>query len=164
MNAKPVINLADVLLRDTGNGKGFEAKVGSFARQIGSTGIGCMLHVVEPGKKAFPYHVHHQIHELFVILEGEGTYRFGKESYPVKAGDVCAAPTGGPEHAHQIINTGKSQLKYLGISTMTDTEVVEYPDSGKFGITSRFDWSTMSGGVRHLGRPGTSLDYYDGEE
>jgi uncharacterized cupin superfamily protein len=160
----PVINLADIALRDTGNGKGFAAKVGSFARQIGSTGMGVMLHVVEPGKKAFPYHVHHQIHELFVILEGEGTYRFGKESYPVKAGDVCAAPTGGPEHAHQIINTGKTVLKYLGISTMTDTEVVEYPDSGKFGVTSRFDWSTMSGGVRHLGRPGTSLDYHDGEE
>jgi uncharacterized cupin superfamily protein len=160
----PVINLADVALRDTGNGKGFAAKVGSFAGQISSTGMGVMLHVVEPGKKAFPYHVHHQIHELFVILEGEGTYRFGKESYPVKAGDVCAAPTGGPEHAHQIINTGKTVLKYLGISTMTDTEVVEYPDSGKFGVTSRFDWSTMSGGVRHLGRPGTSLDYHDGEE
>jgi uncharacterized cupin superfamily protein len=164
MSANPVINIADVTLRDTGNGKGFAAKVGSFARQIGSTGIGVMLHVVEPGKKAFPYHVHHQIHELFVILEGEGTYRFGKESYPIKAGDVCAAPTGGPDNAHQIINSGKTVLKYLGISTMTDTEVVEYPDSGKFGVTSRFDWAAMSGGVRHLGRPGTSLDYFDGEE
>jgi uncharacterized cupin superfamily protein len=161
---KPVINLSDVALRDTGNGEGFEAKVGSFARQIGSTGMGVMLHVVEPGKKAFPYHVHHQIHELFVILEGEGTYRFGTETYPIKSGDVCAAPTGGPENAHQLINTGTTQLKYLGISTMTDTEVVEYPDSGKFGITSRYDWSTQSGGVRHLGRPGTSLDYFDGEE
>jgi uncharacterized cupin superfamily protein len=164
MSANPVISLSDIPLRGTGNGKGFEAKVGSFERQIGSTGIGCLLHVVEPGKKAFPYHVHHQIHELFVILEGEGTYRFGKESYPIKAGDVCAAPTGGPEHAHQTINSGTTVLKYLGISTTADTEVVEYPDSGKFGITSRFDWSTMSGGVRHLGRPGTGLDYFDGEE
>lgn len=161
---KPVINLSEVALRDTGNGKGFEAKVGSFARMIGSPGMGVMLHVVEPGKKAFPFHAHHQIHELFVILEGEGTYRFGNERYPVKAGDVCAAPTGGPEHAHQLINTGTVPLKYLGISTMTDTEVVEYPDSGKFGVTSRFDWSTMSGGVRHLARPGTSIDYFDGEE
>jgi uncharacterized cupin superfamily protein len=161
----PIINLADVALRDTGNGKGFAAKVGSFARQIGSTGMGCMLHVVEPGKKAFPFHVHHQIHELFVILEGEGTYRFGTERFPVKTGDVCAAPTGGPEHAHQIINTGKIPLKYLGISTMTDTEVVEYPDSGKFGVTSRFDWAKPeSGGFRYLGRTGNSLGYHDGEE
>ena len=163
MTTKPVINLADVTLKPTGDGKGFEAQVGSFGRAIGSTGIGCMLHVVPPGKKAFPYHVHHQIHELFVILEGEGEYRFGAERYPIKAGDVLAAPTGGPQVAHQIINTGKSEMRYLGISTAAQTEVVEYPDSGKFAVNSRFDWSTMSGGVRHIGRPGASLDYFDGE-
>jgi uncharacterized cupin superfamily protein len=164
MATKPVINLADVPLRDTGNGDSFAAKVGSFGGLIGSTGIGCMLHVVEPGKKAFPYHAHHQIHELFVILEGEGEYRFGAERYPVRQGDVLAAPTGGPEHAHQILNTGAVTLKYLGISTVAETEVVEYPDSGKFGVTSRYDWSTGKGGVRHLGRPGTSLHYFDGEK
>jgi uncharacterized cupin superfamily protein len=161
---KPVINIADLQLRDVGNGKGFAAKVSSFGHTIGSTGIGCMLHIVEPGKKAFPFHVHHQIHELFVILEGEGEYRFGKERYPIKAGDVLAAPTGGSEMAHQIINTGKKVMKYLGVSTKADTEVVEYPDSGKFAVTSRFDWATMSGGIRHITRPGNSLDYFDGEE
>ena len=160
---KPVINLADIPLRDTGNGAGFKARVGSFGDMIGSKGIGCMLHVVEPGCKAFPYHVHHQIHELFLILEGGGEYRFGAERYQVKAGDVLAAPTGGPEFAHQIVNTGKTAMKYLGISTKTETEVVEYPDSGKFAVTSHFDWKTMSGGVRHIARPGTSLDYFDGE-
>ena len=164
MAIKPVINLADVPLRDTSNGDAFAAKVGSFGRLIGSSGIGCMLHVVEPGKKAFPYHAHHQIHELFVILEGEGEYRFGLDCYPVKQGDVLAAPTGGPELAHQIVNTGARTLKYLGVSTMADTEVVEYPDSGKFGVTSRYDWASGKGGVRHLARPGTSLGYYDGEE
>lgn len=163
---KPVINIADVPLRDTGDGKGFKAKVGSFGHLIGSPGMGVMLHVVGPGEKAFPFYVHHQIHELFVILEGEGTYRFGAERYPVKAGDVCAAPNGGSENAHQIINTGNTALKYLGISTMAGTEVVEYPDSGKFAVFSRFDWSNpAAGGIRHVGRPGeNSLNYYDGEE
>ena len=33
---KPVINLADVPLRDNGHGDKFEAKVGSFGRAIGS--------------------------------------------------------------------------------------------------------------------------------
>ena len=167
---KPVINLADVALshvnaRDTGDGRGFSAMIGSFGDRIGSTGIGCMLHVVQPGEKAFPFHNHHQCHELFVMLEGEGTYRFGKERFPIKAGDVCAAPTGGPEVAHQIINTGSTVLKYLGLSTMAGTEVVEYPDSGKFAVSSRFNWATMSGGVRHVGRVGEHcLDYYEGEE
>ncbi len=162
--SKPVINVADVELREMGNGAGFAAKVGSFGAAIGSTGIGCMLHVVEPGKKAFPRHAHHQIHELFVILEGEGTYRFGDAEYAVKAGDVCAAPTGGPETAHQIINTGTTTLKYLGLSTEAETEVVEYPDSGKVAVMSRFDWSTMSGGIRHIFHSGDAArDYYDGE-
>ena len=162
---KPVLNLADVPLRDGGNGKDFKAKIGTFGPMIGSTGIGCMLHVVEPGQKAFPFHVHHQIHELFLILEGEGTYRFGKERYKVKAGDVCAAPTGGPEKAHQIVNTGKTVLKYLGISTKADTEAVEYPDSGKFAVTSRFDWANPAGGgIRYVGRTENTIDYWDGEK
>ncbi|TCD12410.1 cupin domain-containing protein [Oricola cellulosilytica] len=164
MTTGPVINLADVPLQKNGNGEGFEAEIGSFGRLIGSTGIGCMLHVVQPGKKAFPRHAHHQIHELFVILEGEGVYRFGDEAHPVKAGDVCAAPTGGPETAHQIANTGSVPLKYLGVSTVAETEVVEYPDSDKFAVMSRFDWATMSGGIRSIGRTKDSLGYYDGEE
>jgi uncharacterized cupin superfamily protein len=162
---KPVINIADVALREGGNGEAFKAKVGSFGSQIGSKGIGVMVHVIEPGQKAFPFHVHHQIHELFVILEGEGTYRFGSERFPVKAGDVCAAPTGGPDKAHQIINTGNATLKYLGISTTAETEVVEYPDSKKFAVMSRFDWSKPdAGGIRYVGRAGNSLNYFDGEE
>ena len=160
----PVISLSDIPLSHRGNGGAFEAEIGSFGRTIGSSGLGCMLHVVQPGKKAFPRHAHHQIHELFVILEGEGTYRFGDQSYPVQAGDVCAAPTGGPETAHQIENTGAVPMKYLGVSTMADTEVVEYPDSRKFAAISRFDWATMSGGIRFIGRTGESLDYFDGEE
>lgn len=161
----PVMNIADVPLRDTGNGKGFKARTGPFAHRIGSTGIGVMLTVVEPGNKAFPFHVHHRNHELFVILEGEGTYRFGDEHIAVKAGDVCAAPAGGPDKAHQLINTGTTTLKYLGISTREDTEVVEYPDSGKFAAISRFDWGNpAAGGIRYVGRKDNSLDYYDGEE
>ena len=162
---KPVMNIADVPLRDNKHGDTFEAKIGSFGRAIGSTGIGAMLHVVEPGKKAFPFHAHHMTQELFVIMEGEGTYRFGSESYPVKAGDVLAAPTGGPEVAHQIINTGSMTLKYIGISANPGGvgDVVEYPDSNKFAVSSRFDWATGKGGVRYIGRQENSLDYWDGE-
>ena len=160
---KPVMNIADVPLRDNAHGDTFEAKIGSFGKAIGSN-IGVMMHVVEPGKKAFPFHAHHMTQELFVILEGEGTYRFGSESYPIKTGDVLAAPTGGAEVAHQIINTGKTTLKYLGISANPTGigDVVEYPDSGKFGVSARFDWATGKG-LRYIGRQGNSLDYWDGE-
>ena len=105
-----------------------------------------------------------RVNELFVILEGTGEYRFGGETYPVKAGDICAAPAGGPENAHQLINTGTTDLKYLGVSTQATTEVVEYPDSQKFAVTSRFDWSKPdAGGIRFVGRREDSRDYWEGE-
>jgi uncharacterized cupin superfamily protein len=161
---KPVMNIADVQLRDSGHGDKFQAKTGSFGRMIGSTGIGCMVIVVPPGKRAFPFHVHHVLHEMFVILEGTGGYRFGDKTYPIKAGDVCAAPSGGPEFAHQIINTGTVDLKYLGISTAATTEVVEYPDSKKFAVTSRYEWGKPdAGGIRVIGRKENTLDYWEGE-
>lgn len=161
---RPVINLADVPLRETGHGDRFRARIGSLGRTIGSTGIGALLHVVEPGKAAFPFHAHHMTHELFVIIEGEGTYRHGGESYPIRAGDVCAAPAGGTESAHQIINTGTATLKYLGISANPGVgDVVEYPDSSKFAVVSRFDRTTGKGGVYFVGRAESSLDYWDGE-
>ena len=63
-----------------------------------------------------------------------------------------------------IINSGTKTLRYLGISTQVGTEVVEYPDSGKFAVTSRFDWGNPSGGgIRYVGRQPNSLDYWDGE-
>ena len=165
MSAAPVINLADVPLRDGGNGDAFKARVGTFAHLIGLEGLGCMLHVVEPGEKAFPFHSHHQIDEVFIVLEGEGTLRYGDQRHPVRAGDVIGAPTGGPETAHQIINTGPETLKYLGVSTMAETEVAEYPDSGKFAVISRFDWNNPgAGGLRFVGRRDQSVDYFDGEE
>ena len=92
----PVINMDNVPLRDSVHGETFAAKVGSLGASIGSTGIGATLHVVEPGKRAYPFHAHHLTHELFLILEGEGTYRFGDQTYPVR-GQRCpggALPAG----------------------------------------------------------------------
>ena len=164
---KPVVNIADVKFVDVkGAGGAFEAKVAPIAAQIGSIGIGCMVISVPPGKKAFPFHVHHNTHELFVILEGAGEYRFGGETYPIRAGDVLAAPAGaGVEFAHQIVNSGDSELKYLGISDKSVSDVVEYPDSNKFGVRSRFDWNNPGGrGLVYIGRKDSAVDYYDGEK
>ncbi|MGO8470086.1 cupin, partial [Rhizobium leguminosarum] len=56
---------------------------------------------------------------------------------------------------------------YLGISTMAKTEIVEYPDSGKFlAKSNRAKTNTDSAGTgrfRHIGRPETNLYYWDGE-
>jgi hypothetical protein len=43
---KPIVNLADVPLREFGKGDKFAAKLGWIAPIVGSTGIGCTLTVV----------------------------------------------------------------------------------------------------------------------
>jgi uncharacterized cupin superfamily protein len=120
---------------------------------------------VPPGKRAFPFHVHHVNEELFFVLSGSGELRFGDEVYPVRAGDVIASPPGGPEVAHQLVNSGSEELRYLAISTNTQPEVVEYPDSAKFAVLSGLPpgGDYRQARVAYIGRKENSLDYWDGE-
>ena len=88
MTEKPVINIDDVPLADRGNGKSFAVKWGRVGPALGLNALGCAVHVVPPGKKAFPFHRHHVMDELFFILSGEGQYRWGDETLPIKTGDL----------------------------------------------------------------------------
>lgn len=163
---QPVVNLAhlETFPNDPPIEK-FGSTMGLVGKAIGARELGCMYMQVEPGKRAFPYHNHHGNEEMFVILEGEGTYRFNNEDHPISAGSVCAAPRGGPETAHQIINSGDTPLKYLSISTMNDPDVCEYPDSGKFAaIAVGAGNDFQSANLRSLHRVGDGLGYFDGED
>jgi uncharacterized cupin superfamily protein len=161
----PVLNIDDVPVMDFGNGSGFQAKLGRIGPIVGAEQLGCMLTVVPPGKKAFPFHNHHANEEMAFILSGTGEVRLGEGRYPLRAGDVVAMPAGGPEAAHQIINTGTEELRYLCLSTMRMPEAVEYPDSGKFAVTAQIPpgGGPRDAGLRFIGRAETTLDYWDGE-
>ncbi|MEQ1768553.1 MAG: cupin domain-containing protein [Devosia sp.] len=149
--ASPVFNVFEAALESWTRGPlyaGADVRVGP---KVGVKDLGISYSEVPPGKSGCPFHNHHVEDELFIIIQGEGTYRFGKESYPIKAGDVLGAPAGGQDTAHQIINTGTVPLRYFGVSTMSLADVCEYPDSGKFGVFSRhtrdpYDKATL----RHL--------------
>jgi uncharacterized cupin superfamily protein len=131
---KPILNIADVETRENGHGPFFHARHGLLARPLGAQKIGASVTIVEPGKAAFPFHHHYGSEEHFFIVSGTGTLRHGPESYPVKPGDYIVHPPGGPETAHQLINTGTEPLVYLAIGAMVAPEVVGYPDSGKTGV------------------------------
>jgi uncharacterized cupin superfamily protein len=162
MSEKTVINIDDVPLQDRGNGKQFAVRWGRVGPLLGLAGLGCAVHVVPPGKKAFPFHRHHVMDELFFVVSGKGEYRFGESRVPVRGGDIVAAPAG--TQGHQLINTGSEDLRYLGISSGGGVDVVDYPDSGKIavaaGVTNGdFKTATYVG----LGRLAPT-DYFDGED
>lgn len=167
---KYVINIADVELKPrpesfaaTGAAADkFDALTGALSSRMGAQKLGYNLTVVPPGKCAFPFHNHHVNEELFLVLEGTGELRIGADTTKIKAMDVIACPPGGPELAHQILNSGDTDLKYLAVSTVESPEYVEYPDSGKFGVYGKSAGSGK-GRIAFLGRSEDGLDYWDGE-
>lgn len=157
----PVFRISDAPLEPFTRGEAYESLDAGIGQALGLTQLGAAYSEVPPGKSGCPFHVHHREDEMFVILEGEGEYRFGEQVYQVKAGDVLGAPRGGADYAHKLMNTGQGPLKYLSISSKSEIEVCEYPDSGKFMISShRPDGSRL----RYLGREDEGLDYWEGEE
>jgi uncharacterized cupin superfamily protein len=170
---KPVLNLDELVIETPSadhtpkgpNAHQYDIRWGEIASRIGARKLGYNLTVVAPGKRNCPFHNHRVEEEMFFILEGTGELRYGDAHYPLRAGDVVACPTGGPETAHQIVNTGEVELRYLAVSNQSEAEICEYPDSGKYLAFAPGDPSgkPVPRHVRVIGRPEDSLDYWDGE-
>ncbi|TCR92935.1 cupin domain-containing protein [Rhizobium sp. BK376] len=159
---RPVINVGELKLEHWTQGDFFEGRDASFGALLGLKDLGISYNEVPPGKSGCPFHNHHVEEEMFFIISGEGEYRIGADRIAVKKGDVLAAPAGGPDTAHQLINTGSAPLVYLAMSTKAKAEIVEYPDSGKFMAKT---YATRERPVRFsfVGRDDTAVDYWDGE-
>ncbi len=169
---KPIVNLADVELQSrppafaaTGSAAArYDAKMGAIGARIGAQKLGYNLTAVASGMRAFPLHNHRANEEMFFVLQGTGEVRIGEQTYPIRAGDVIACPPGGPETAHQIVNTGAEELRYLAVSTKMSPEICEYPDSGKFGVLAEF--TSADGKAQRfafIGRAERQIDYWEGE-
>lgn len=171
--AKPIVNVADVELvprpaEHAPRGESatqYGLRMGRFSAGLGARQLGYNITAVAPGKRAFPFHSHRVNEEMFFVLQGAGEVRIGDATYPVRAGDIIACPSGGPESAHQIINSGSEELRYLAVSTRLSPEICEYPDSKKFGV-----YGEMLKGAdgepapfRFMGRHAQGIDYWDGE-
>ncbi len=154
---KPIANLSELTFDDIEENGLYTSRRALFSASIGAQNLGYNLTELPAGKAQCPFHNHRAEEEMFLILEGEGELRFGKDRYPVRAMDVIACPPGGAEVAHQIINTGSSTLRYLAVSTLAPVELAEYPDSGKIGVYGRV------GKSRGTWRASDKVDYYDGE-
>jgi uncharacterized cupin superfamily protein len=158
---KPFLNLDELTFDDVEDNGRYTSRRATIGRHIGARQLGYNLTVLPPGKAQCPYHSHRSEEEMFFIIEGEGELRFCDRTYPIRKHDVIACPTGGAEVAHQIVNTGTSDLRYLALSNLVDVDVCEYPDSGKVGVyAGRGD----KPGLRMLFRAENTVDYYDREK
>ncbi|MBM3269982.1 MAG: cupin domain-containing protein [Candidatus Sericytochromatia bacterium] len=154
------INLADVPWESWGHGR-FESDDLYVDRHVRSERISLIVTRLPPGGVNCPFHFHHKSEELFYILEGTGTLRYGTEESEVRAGDVVACPPG-PAGAHQFVNTGTEPLSYLAISTEEEVDLCEYPDSGKVAIHAVPRGAQA--GFRGVFKQAAKVDYFEGED
>jgi len=150
-----VVNLAELKLEHFERGGKFECRAVRIGPLVGAKDLGYSYDVVPPGRCSCPFHSHRAEEEMFFIVKGEGTLRYGAETRKIRAGDVICCPTGGPGTAHQIVNDSDAELAYLSVSTMMPAEVCEYPDSKKIGA--------YGGELRHMTLEEHHLDYWTGE-
>ena len=153
---KRVVNLDELKLERFAKGDKFASESVRIGPLVGAKDLGYSYDVVPPGKSSCPFHSHRGEEEMFFILRGTGSLRYGSETRPIRAGDVICCPTGGPETAHQIVNDSSEELEYLSVSTMMPVEVCEYPDSQKIG--------TFAGELRHMTSATAGIDYWVGED
>ena len=158
-NIPPIVNLADVREEAYGQGDDFAATLARVGQHLGSSKIGITLVELEPGNKAWPYHLHFGQEEMFVVLDGTGTLRYDGTRYELSTGDVVLTPPG-PNTAHQIINTSKQKLRYLALSSKDDPEVCYYPDSDKIGA---YAGERGDRELTFLARKENATDYWDRE-
>ncbi len=166
MSFRPIVNIDELTMKHDRKGSRFEDSAGRIGGVLGMKELGAQYIVVPPGKSGFPFHAHRNNEEMFIILEGEATYRKGEERWPIRAGDIISAVAGDASTAHQIINTGSVDLRYFAISTRNDPDIIEYPDSGKFMVASGIPAGGGMMGAEFVlrGRDKPLLDYWDGED
>jgi len=153
-----VVNIDALELEQFEKGGQFACASARIGPLIGAKGLGYSYDVVQPGKRSCPFHSHRAEEEMFFIVRGTGTLRYGNESRKVRAGDFICCPVGGPETAHQIVNDSDAELAYISVSTMMPAEVCEYPDSGKIGA-----YGSGENRLRHMTMADASVDYWEGE-
>ena len=158
---KPLINVDDITEFKGHEHGTFKAQYADVGGKIGAHQLGYNITIIPPGKKSYPFHNHHVSEEMFLILEGTGLLRFGENKYPLKKNDIVACPTGDRSVAHQIINDGNTDLKYLALGTKKPYDICEYPDSDK--ILSRVS-SEEDSKLWNMSKGNESYEYFEGEE
>jgi len=122
-----------------------------LGRVAGAAKTGLNHMTLAPGSSGAPPHCHSSEEEIFVVLDGEGVLTLGRDTIPVRRGNLVARPAGtGVAHSFRA---GSAGLVYLAYGTREPGDMVWYPRSRKVYFR----------GLGVIGRV-EPLDYWDGEE
>ena len=118
-------------------------RVGAAA---GAPDVGAAVYELMPGRRNFPYHTHHGIEEMVIVLSGTPTLRTPEGERDLTEGEVVAFPAG-PRGLHQLTNKTDQPARILMVSNKARADVVEYPDSkriyamgGEWGTPESVGW------------------------
>lgn len=103
-----------------------------LSQKIGLERIGIHLGRIPAGRESFMPHAHQFQEEFIFILEGQGEVDISGKRAPVGPGDFVGFPTDGA--AHQLHNTGETDLLYLMGGESGKGDIVEFPSVKKFGM------------------------------
>jgi uncharacterized cupin superfamily protein len=136
--------------------EGFRIQQAAITKRIGAELLAGNVYDVAPGKKLWPYHIHHANEEWLVVLRGRPTLRTPDEERELGEGDVACFVRGGAG-AHQVRNATADPVRILMLSTTLAPEIIEYPDSGKVLTKDAKDDDIFTS------RYGEPVDYWEGE-
>jgi uncharacterized cupin superfamily protein len=75
-----VVNLEDLKLEHSSHGSDFESRSTRIGPGLDAKQLGYSYDVVPAGKRSCPFHSHRGEEEMFLILRGTGTLRYGSET------------------------------------------------------------------------------------
>ncbi len=136
--------------------EGFRIREAQIGARLGAELIGGSVYEVDPGKKLWPYHVHHANEEWLIVLRGRPTLRTPEGERELVEGDV-ACFVRGAAGVHQVRNATEEPVRILMLSTLIVPDILEYPDSGKVDTVSAKRERIL------LARRGERVGYWDGE-
>lgn len=103
-----------------------------LSQKIGLERIGVHLGRLPVGRASFMPHAHVLQEEFLFILQGHGEVEIAGKRASVGPGDFIGFPTDGA--AHQLHNTGDSDMLYLMGGESGKADIVEFPSVQKFGM------------------------------
>jgi uncharacterized cupin superfamily protein len=157
------INLAEIPIEKSRSPKGHFRRLSQHISQaltgvngLGTSGLSQPFEVdlvrLPAGAVNWPYHSHSSQWEMYLIIAGRGQVRTPSGVGELREGD-CVVHA--PGEAHQITNTGATDLVYYIIADNPKSDVCYYPDTNKWQVPG------LPVPVR-VAAP--SNNYYDGEE